>query len=122
VTVPAVPVPNDGSIRAAIDFTLKPEWSFDTKSRTFTSRSGETFSVRGLLPKGARLDYKVPSVARAALGTLNEHERDLRRYMLVILPAGQTPASYVRKVRGWPPVEEAHLPPKVSLPGSGRPA
>jgi hypothetical protein len=82
----------------------------------FESDAGETFSPRGDLPAGSRIVYKVPNLARADASKLNEHERDLRRYMQVILPRGESPARYLRAIRAWPSVEEADVGPEVSLP------
>ena len=118
MTIPAVPLPQDGSIRTPLDFKLKPGWYFETKSRTFKSGSGEKFSPRGDLPVGTRIVYKVPNLAKADPSTLNEHERDLRRYMQVILPHGESPLTYLAAVRAWPSVEHAHAGPEVSLPGN----
>ena len=87
------------------------------KRRAFTSDAGETFSPRGALPAGSRIVYKVPNLAQADASSLNEHERELRRYMQVILPHGESPAKYLRAVRAWPSVEEAQVGPAVSLPG-----
>jgi hypothetical protein len=115
VTIPAVPLP-EGSVRPTIDFTLKAGWSFDTKRRVFTSERGETFSPRGDLPKGGRIVYKVPSLARADARKLDKHERALRRYMQLVLQAGQQPATYLRTIRAWPAVEAADVAPQVSLP------
>lgn len=86
------------------------------KRRTFKSGSGEKFSPRADLPAGSRIVYKVPNLARADASTLSEPERELRRYMQVILPHGESPAKYLRVVRAWPSVEEAHAGPEVSLP------
>ena len=116
MTIPAVPLPKDGSVRTPLDIKLKSNWYFDTKRRTFKSDAGETFSPRGTVPQGTRIVYKVPSAAHADESSLNEHERELRRYMQVILPRGESPANYLRAVRAWPPVEEAHVGPDVSLP------
>ena len=116
MTIPAVPVPKDGSVRVPIDFTLKSGWQFDTKRRTFESGTGEKFSARGELPEGSRIVHKVPNLARADPSTLNEHERDLGRYMQVILPRGESPGNFLKIIRAWPPVEEAHVGPQVSLP------
>jgi hypothetical protein len=116
VTIPPVPVPKDGSVRTPVDIKLKSNWSFDTKRRTFTSDAEETFSPRDSVPQGTRIVYKVPTIARADASRLNEHERELRRYMQVILPRGESPAKYLRAIRDWPPVEEAHVGPDVSLP------
>ncbi len=49
---------------------------------------------------------------------LSPSERDLRRYMQVILPDGVSAADYVEIVRAWPSVEEAWVAPEVSLPGA----
>jgi hypothetical protein len=117
VTIPAVPAPKDGSIRTPLDFRLKPGWHFDAERRTFRSAAGEAFSPRGKLPKASQIVYKTPNLARADESTLDTHERELRRHMQVILPHGVPPDRYLAAVRGWPPVEEAHLGPEVSLPG-----
>jgi hypothetical protein len=116
VTIPAVRVPGDAGVRMPVDFTLKSGWRFDAKRRAFHSDRGETFSPRGKLPDGSRLVYKVPGLAKADPATLTAHERDLRRYMQLILPEGESPAAYLRAVRAWPPVEAAHVGPDVSLP------
>ena len=116
MTIPAVPLPKDGSIQTPIDFTLKSGWRFDLKRRIFESDTGETFSARGELPEGSKIVYKVPNLARADASRLNDAERDLRRYMQVVLPRGASPAKYLKVVRAWPPVEEAHTGPEVSLP------
>jgi hypothetical protein len=116
MTIPAVPLPGDGSVRTPLDFKLKSGWRFVSKSCAFESDSGEAFSPRGDLPAGSRIVYKVPNLARADASKLNEHERELRRYMQLVLPQGESPAPYLRTVRGWPCVEEAQVGPEVSLP------
>lgn len=116
MTIPAVPVPGDAGVRMPLDFTLRAGWHFDSTRRVFASTAGATFSPRGVLPKGSRIVYKVPALANADPATLNAHERDLRRYMQLILPIGESPAVYLRAVRAWPPVEQAHVGPEVSLP------
>ena len=121
MTVPAVPLPSDGSVRTPIDFTLKTGWSFDTKRRLFTSESGETFSPFSDLPKGTRIVYKVPQLARASRTKLSAAERDLQRYMQVILPSGEKASKYRPAVDAWPAVEAAQMGPAVSLPKSPKP-
>ena len=110
-----VPLPKD-SVRTPIDVKLKSNWSFEPKRRIFKSAAGETFSPRSELPKRTKIVYKVSTLAGAEPSTLNEHERELRRYIQVILPRGESPARYLRAVRAWPPVEAAHVGPEVSLP------
>jgi len=108
-------------VRTPIDFTLKTGWSFDTKRRLFTSESGETFSPFSDLPKGTRIVYKVPQLARASRTKLSAAERDLQRYMQVILPSGEKASKYRPAVDAWPAVEAAQMGPAVSLPKSPKP-
>ncbi len=105
-------------MRTPIDFTLKPGWRFDVKRQPgiFEFETGEKFSARGDLPKGSKIVYKVPNLARANPSRLNDAERDLRRYMQVILPPGESTNKYLKVIRAWPSVEEAHAGPEVSLP------
>ena len=58
----------------------------------------------------------MPSLVETDQARLSKHERDLRRYMQVILPAAESPADYIEVVRAWPAVAEAHVAPEVSLP------
>lgn len=113
---PAVPLPENSGVRTPIDLELKPKWRFDAKRRLFVSDGGDRFSHRDDLPKGTRIVYKVPSLVDADEAKLSKHERDLRRYMQVILPHGESPADYVDAVRAWPFVAEARVAPTISLP------
>ena len=114
--MPAVPLPGKSSVRTPLDFKLKSGWRYLPKGAVFETDSGERFSVDGDLPAGSRIVYKVPHLARANAAKLNEQERDLRRYMQLILPQGESPAKYLGTVQDWPCVEEAHVAPEVSLP------
>src|SRR5918999_3472639 len=114
--IPAVPVPPDSPIRIPVDLKLAPGWRFLPDRRVFRSDSGEEFVPRSDLPKYTRIVYKAPDLARSDEAQLSEYERELRRYMQVILPKGRSPEDYVRSIRSWPCVEEAHVAPEVSLP------
>jgi hypothetical protein len=114
--IPAVRLPAGSKVRTPIDLKLKPKWHFDAKLRVFVSDSGEQFAPRGQLPRNSRIVYKVPSLVETDQARLSKHERDLRRYMQVILPAAESPADYIEVVRAWPAVAEAHVAPEVSLP------
>ena len=116
MTIPAVRLPKDGGVRTPIDAKLKSNWFFEPKRRMFRSEAGEQFSPRGELPKGTRIVYKVSTLAGAEPSKLNQHERELRRYIQVILPGGESPTKYLQAVRAWPPVEMAHVGPEISLP------
>jgi hypothetical protein len=121
MTIPAVPAPTDGSIRRPVDVTLAPGWRFDAGGRDLVSDDGARVSPRDELPEGSRIDPKVPSLADADPASLSPAERDLQRYVQVILPAGEPPERYLEVVRAWPFVERADLGPEVSLPDSGPP-
>lgn len=99
-----------------IDVKLKKAWRFDKSRRIFSSTSGESFEPAPTLPTGSRIVYKVPKLAEANPAGLSKPERDLARYMHVILPKGQSPHDFVEAVRAWPPVEHASIAPDVSLP------
>ena len=102
--------------RRAVDLKLKPGWRYDAARGLFVeTRSGRTFDPPDL-PRGARLVYKVPSLAAAQPAKLSTAERDLQRYMQVILPAKRSPAHYLATIRAWPSVEAADAAPEVSLP------
>lgn len=117
--IPGVPLPEKSKIRTAIDVKLKPKWRFEPSRRVFVSDSVEKFAPRGDLPKNSKIVYKVPSLAGADEAKLSKSERDLRRYVQVILPSGESPAEYINVIRGWPCVAEANVAPEVSLPKPG---
>jgi hypothetical protein len=114
--IPAVRLPPGSKVRTPIELKLRAKWRFDGKRRVFVSDSGEEFAPRGQLPRNSKIVYKVPSLVEADQARLSKYERDLRRYMQVILPAAESPAEYLDAVRAWPAVEEAHVAPEISLP------
>jgi hypothetical protein len=114
--IPAVTLPEKSKVRIPVDLKLKPGWKFDPSHRFFESDSGERFTPRGDLPKKSRIVHKVPSLVRADPSKLSKDERDLQRYLQLILPASESPADYVALVRKWPCVAEAHIAPEMSLP------
>ena len=84
----------------------------------FESGSGTSFDPYHDLPKDTRIVYKVPALADADESGLSKPEKELRRYMQVILPPGVSPQDFVEIVRAWPSVEEASVGPDVSLPSA----
>lgn len=114
--IPAVPPPGGSMVPRPIDVKLKKAWRFDTKRRIFSSTSGDTFDPAPTLPAGSRIAYKVPKLAEADPASLSDPERDLARYMHVILPKGESPHDWLEAVRAWPPVESADVAPDVTLP------
>lgn len=118
--IPAVRVPARAKIRTPVEVKLKPGWEFDATRRVFVSDRGETFQPRGQLPKNSKIVYKTPALApasRRGKAKLSDDERNLLRYLQIILPADEPPANYMKAIGDWPVVAEASLPPDVSLPG-----
>ena len=115
--LPAIPPPKKLTGRS-IDLKLKPGWRFDEAKGVFIDRSGVEFATPRL-PKNSRVLYKVPSLARSASRKLSVAERDLQRYMQVILPSPRSTKSVLQAVQSLPGVEEAHLAPAISLPMEG---
>ena len=114
--MPAVPPSRNAGIKIPVEVKLKRNYSYDSSKRVFRSQSGEQFKPSGDLPKNTKIVYKVPALAEANAGKLSKAEKDLRRYMQVILPKGVSAADYVEAVRAWPSVEEAWIAPEISLP------
>ncbi len=85
---------------------LKPGWSFNAKTRRFTSESGESFSVKGQLPKYSRIGYQIPDLAEQAQESLSEDEALLARYMHIRLPKKFDPLEYLPAIEEWECVEE----------------
>jgi hypothetical protein len=113
--IPAVPLPAKSRIRIPVEVKLKPGWRFDSRGRAFESASGERFVPREL-PQKTRIVHKTPALARADASKLSGPERELTRYLQIILPEGESPERYVEAIRSWAPVEEAHVAPLPSLP------
>jgi hypothetical protein len=114
--IPGVPLPESSSIRRPVELKLKPGWRLDPGRRVFVSEAGERVTPAKDLPKRSRIVPTVASLASADEATLSPAERDLRRYVQVILPRGEPPDRYVDAVRAWPCVEKADVGPEVSLP------
>jgi hypothetical protein len=121
VTYPAVPPPKELRGRS-IDFKLKPGWRYDEAKAVFIDPKGMEFTAPRL-PKNSRILYKVPSLARSAAKGLSKAEKDLQRYMQVILPSPHSAKTVLKTLQSLPGIEEVHLAPEISLPmeqSSGR--
>lgn len=111
---PSVPPPP--GMPGLVSVKLRPGWAFDAKAQCFTGPKGATFTPD--LPAGARLTPTVPQLAGRPSGTLSAAERDLQRYLQVILPVGHDVAAFAADARRWPCAASADAGPAVSLPGS----
>jgi hypothetical protein len=114
VTYPAVRAPKELRGRS-IDFKLKPGWRYDETKGVLVDPKGLEFTAPRL-PKNSRILYKVPSLARSKTKGLSRAERDLQRYMQVILPSPRSAEAVLETLRSLPAVEEVHLAPEISLP------
>ena len=116
--MPAVPPPEHATISIPVELKLKTAYRYDSRKRVFESRAGASFDPHEKLPKDTRIVYKVPALAAADEAKLSKPEKELRRYMQVILPKGVSPRDFVDIVRAWPCAEEASVGPDVSLPNA----
>ena len=113
---PAVPLPEDVPVRRPIELTLKLGWRYESRQRAFVSAKGDSFSPQGDLPLRTKIVYQVPDVAGKDPVELSRPERDLQRYLHVILPSQARPEDYITAVSKWPCVSAANLAPEISLP------
>ena len=113
---PSVPAPGDGQIRIPIEAKLALGWRYDASRGEFVSGRGDVFQPGDVLPKQTKIVYKVPALAKADSAKLSEPERELRRYIQLILPPGEAAADYYKTVDAWPCVERATVGPDVELP------
>lgn len=114
MTYPAVPPPKQLRGRS-VEFKLKPGWRYDEAKGVFIDPRGAEFAAPRL-PKNSRVLYKAPGLARSAAKKLSRAEKDLQRYMQVILPSPRSTRSVLQAVQSLPGVEEAHLAPEIGLP------
>ena len=113
IMFPSIPPPKE-LVGKSIDCKLKPGWRYDEKRAVFVGPKGEAHQAS--LPKGARIVYKVPNLSSSSRRSLSPAERDLSRYLQVILPTGRGVEKLVPLVQSWPAIEEAHVTPQISLP------
>lgn len=110
------PVPAPKGVRRAVVLTLKPGWTFDPSTRRFTGPKQATCAPGGLPPR----TRVMPLVSGPAVGPARSRsraERDLQRYVHVVLPPGHDPEAYLETVRDWPCAASAVAAPEISLPG-----
>lgn len=105
----------EASVRPGLALRLKPGWRVAGPA-AFADASGTRLDVAVELPPGAEIVPTVPALAAADLQQLSAPERELARHAQLILPAGADAAKHLPVVRRWAAVEDAQLPPQVSLP------
>ena len=112
----SVPAPKGAKVRRPVELRLKAGWRYDPERRVFLTPGGERCSPGPGLPRGTRIALKVPSLHRVRGAALSHPERELLRYVQVILPAKAAPADYVAAIAAWACVDEARLAPEAGLP------
>jgi len=105
-----------GAAKPHLVVKLKAGYMLDLKGDRFVSGEGRSFSPGRALPKGSKIVAMIPALTRVAPGKLSENEANLARYVHIILPKSKDPAEYLAAVKKWECVEEARLPPQISLP------
>jgi hypothetical protein len=100
----------------ALSLKLKPGWRFDSAAGQFVSASGERLSILDQLPKGSEIVPTAPALATAEPAKLSAAERQMARYVQLILPKGAAAKELLPIVERWDAVEEVTLPPDISLP------
>ena len=113
---PEVPLPEDVPVKRPIELTLKPGWRYDSRRQTFVGAKGDSFSPKDALPSGSRIAYQVPDLAGKDPAELSKPERELQRYIHVVLPSEAKPEDYVAVASKWPCVAAASVAPEISLP------
>jgi len=115
--MPAATVPPTAGVRLPVEVKLKARYRYDPQKRVLESDAGAQFKPSADLPKNTRIVSKVPSLDHADSAGLSKAEKDLQRYIQVILPEGESAADYVDVIRSWPGVEQVWVAPQPSLPG-----
>ncbi|MDP1561473.1 MAG: hypothetical protein Q8M16_08760 [Pirellulaceae bacterium] len=113
---PAVPPSDDLTHRAAVELVLAEGWRYNSRRRVFVSDNDELFRPPQELLAYGQLVYKVPTLAKQNPQDLSAAERDLQRYMQLILPPTELTATLLENLQAWPCIEAATPGPKISLP------
>ena len=95
---------------------LRPGWIYDAKRQVISRERGEEISPKTELPKRTRIVYMISDLADKPPETFSEEEENMARYVQIILPKGTKASEYLATVRSWECVEDARLPPEISLP------
>lgn len=93
---------------------LKKGWRFEDKRKAFVSPRGREVTLSDDLPRGSKIVYMVPELAKKK--SLTGDEKNLARYVHVILPKGKSPADYLPTVGKWACVDDVQPPRDFGLP------
>jgi hypothetical protein len=99
-----------------LELRMKPGWRFDSRKRALVSESGQTISLRNLLPTGARVLLVAPSLADDDKRLLSDDERLLSRSLQVALPADADSKAVVAALRKIKALDQVSTGPQIGLP------
>jgi hypothetical protein len=105
----------EAPVRPSLSIRLRPGWRLAGPGE-FADTAGARLYVAADLPTGAELVPTVPAAASADPKRLSAPERELARHVQLVLPAGANAAKLLPVVKRWASVEDAQVPPSVSLP------
>ena len=119
LTVPVMGVGGDDapkSLRPSLDVKLAADWRYADTKEIFVSSTGDEISPAMELPKGTKIRYMVPHLAKAERATLSADEGNLAQYVQIVFPKGTVVDQYMAAIGNWTCVEQVQRPPEVSLP------
>jgi hypothetical protein len=105
-------------IRPHLVGKLRDGWTYDSSAAVFVAADGRRFQPQAALPKGTTIVPMTPDLARSAARRLSPAERNLARYIHIILPRGRSPAVYLPRLVEWACLAEVRLPPDIDLPST----
>ena len=102
--------------RPHLTIEIKDGWHFDEIKKQFVSNKQQRIEFKLNLPPKSKIEFKIPQLAKKRKRSLTEHEIDLLKHFILILPTGTNPSDYQKIVKKWSCVKEVQLPPEVGLP------
>lgn len=118
--MPSVPLPSN--IRRSLTCRLKKSWSLDDKRQLFIGPKGAEFQGSERLPPNSTVTASVPNLGQQPKAKLSAAEKELARYIQIILPENVEPKKVLDEVAQWPCFESVMASPQAELPsGFGNP-
>lgn len=114
MTLPSVPPPGD--IRRPVIGKLKKGWTWDKQAAQFVGPRGKIFDPHDQLPPDTHCGLNVPILAKRRATSLSPAEKDLLRYIQILLPQGVEPEALAESIAQWPCFESAVASPRFELP------
>jgi len=94
---------------------LKKGWHFEADSGRFVA-ARKSIDARSLLPKGAEVRPHIPQPAGAPGERASAAEKELARFVQVVLPRNADLRVAQRRIEELEAVQDVHVSPEVELP------